>query len=110
MQQKVFKLVPLKKKKLLKNKKLFLKTKFNAKNVHLMIFSYLSFFFFYLTGEASLTDGITYQQMQVSCSEKREKPGDFCVNLFQMFNICKLQVVVSAQLYASTASDIFFLF
>lgn len=31
--------------------------------------SQIYYFFFYLTGEASLKDGITYQQMQVSFSE-----------------------------------------
>lgn len=84
-------------------------SKFKAKNVHPTIFSYLSsFFFFYLTGEASLKDGITYQQMQVSFSERRERSEkNFWANLFQMFNICKLQVVVSAQLYADTGSDNF---
>lgn len=59
-----------------KTQTFFFLSKFKVKNVHSMIFSYLSssfFFFFNLTGEASLKDGITYQQMQVSFSERRER-------------------------------------
>lgn len=62
--------------------------KCNDNNVQPMIFSYPSSYF-YLTGEASLKDGITYQQMQVSFSERRAKREDICANLFQMLVICK---------------------
>lgn len=66
----------------------------------MMIFSY-SIFIIDLTGEASLKDGITYQQMQVSFSY-------VCANLFQMFNVCKPQEVFFAHFILLQVQTFFF--